>query len=200
MDSNEITKLIQAHNPTLGKKFYGCFPCDVLTYLQPGTFQIVNTVTTLSSSSSSTGLVVGHWLLIMRLENSVTPKSSSLSKKRQTNDHPTIVFYDSFGRTLRGPTFRLSVYKQLLRVFGTKCKICQYMPSKSFKQSNNSSLCGLYCIFFAHVIYNSRSTTASTFISGKFTNTFLYYATEEDVLRFGVDCFDTSFSRYILYV
>ena len=176
MDSIELSKLIRLHSPKLSSKFYGCFPFDKMVYLQPGTFQIVNTI---ASSSSSSKWVVGHWLLVIRL-----PKVNRDVKN-------VVMFYDSFGRPLCSKYFK-DINKRIVTVFGSQCSVQQYFPSNSFKQADKTTLCGLYCIFMAHVVFNTADTIGAMSI--------LFYATEEDVVRFCNACFGQSFPRKILFI
>lgn len=162
MDNFTLSNLV-SRSPNLKYRFIGCFSLDETRYLPSGTFQITN--------SQIFGEIGEHWLLIAR-----------------TTDSKSVIFYDSFGRDLA------SNFPRLHQILSTMYKnqnvsIKQFFPSHSLTQSNNTTLCGLYCIFLAHFIYNKKLNSG-----------FPMYATEEDILRFMSDNFDQAFPRSVHFL
>ena len=158
MDSNTLVKMI-AFCPDLKFIFHGVYPRDCLIRLPLKSFQIVNT--------DPLGTPGEHWLLLCRLTDG------------------SILFYDSFARNLA--TSFTAIYKRIRQIF-PKCTIRQLMPSHTFQQPDDSSFCGLYCIFMAQFIF-----------SGKL-GTFPPYATEEDLLRFMSSNFGKGYPRRLTYL
>ena len=83
-----------------------------------------------------------------------------------------VVFYDSFGRHF--PTYFPNIFQ---RVDAGDKQLVQLFPTASFVQHPDSYLCGIYCVFVAHHIYN-RSLAS-----------FPHFATEEDIINFWTNNF-----------
>ncbi len=150
MDTAQLHALI-SKSPNLKHRFLGCFPADTVPTLPSGTFQIINT--------ASLGERGEHWLLLLR-------------------GRGELVFYDSFARPIE--TSFPALFNRLCALYNNNVVLTQFYPTKSLIQSHNTSLCGLYCVFFAQFFYSKAGIMPLN-------------ATEQDILRFASDTFGGNF-------
>jgi hypothetical protein len=131
MDGALISELIYTHCPKLAHLFAGCFPCDTFPPLTRGEpqFQIVNT-----DPHDESGM---HWLLIGRRVGG------------------KLFYFDSLD-----PPKNMShacVRKRLCSFYGESSTntsiIIRPINIGLVAQSKNTTTCGLYCIYAAHMIY-----------------------------------------------
>ena len=153
VDNHQITVLVNK-DPLLKFKFLGCFARDNFPLPKDNQFLIVNTDVAESRGE--------HWLLI----------ASKASK---------ILLYDSFGRDFK--TFFPTIFIKL-KQHVTRCEkeLFQYIPNNVFQQPLESTDCGIYCIFMAHIFYSTKRSLHSS--NDLIVSNFPLYATEHDVLRF----------------
>lgn len=177
MDSIQLGDLVE-QSAILKYKFIGCCSVDNIPPLPPGNFfQLINT--------AESGRFGEHWLLLAR-------------RKRDS----IVIFYDSFGRTLIND-FPVIYSHVTTTYYGGNDRrrrgglsIKQFFPSKSLLQSNNTTLCGLYCLFLASCIYADYRSIGSDGVHCSLPA----YATEDDVLRFASESFGENFPRVVTFL
>jgi hypothetical protein len=132
MDGALISKLIYTHCPKLAHLFAGCFPCDSFPPIPAGErqFQIVNT-----DPHDREGR---HWLLIGRRVGGKLFYFDSLEPS-------TNIPYKCIANRLT------SLYGK--DVINAAATIINPINIGLVAQSENTSTCGLYCIYAAHVIF-----------------------------------------------
>jgi hypothetical protein len=201
MDCVQITRLI-SKSPILKNRFLGCFALDNVPYLRANQFQLINT--------DIAGDPGTHWLLLARFTDGTTvfydSFGRSLKNSFRTLFETVIVPYyyhdqpqkkkkkkniPSGHNHLRCYDFDLSYDCDDGDGVGL---VKQFFPSESFKQSGNTTLCGLYCIFLVHHLFSNDGGGAPQSTPPRVIN-----ANENTVLQFINSHFGENFPRIIKY-
>ena len=126
MDEDDINDLIQ-RCALLKHKFLGVFAANNFPQkLKPNSFLIVNAATAESFGT--------HWLLLCQKE-----------------EEDQLFFADPLGQSISSYK---DVYQRIISL-EENAKIYQLLKDQPI-QSKNSKLCGLFCIYIAHYIFNSQ--------------------------------------------
>ena len=165
MQCRDLQKLIGKRGK-LKSRFRGCFASDQFTVLPPGHFQLVNT-----DPANKEG---EHWLLVAR--------KAKLGP---------ILLYDTFGRPFK-TTFP-SIYRKICRYYPDN-EIWQYYPTITFTQKVGTSLCGIYCMYFASFLYHDVSVIHRSLL------THIEYANQNTVLRYACERLGVSLSEIVKYI
>ncbi len=178
MDNNVISTLIHQHCPKLSHLFVGCFSCNNFPIIKThGQFQIVNT-----DPVKKTGQ---HWILIGSYHDLVDG---------EMNKGPTVFYFDSLNTHTKEQygfidDVPYTCIKQRLKKFygntRTNFDVLRPYDFGVTPQDPETSTCGLYCIYMAHLIYLDVQTN---------------YVTEDDVLQFAHEHFDNKFVKQLLYL
>ena len=173
MDGLLISKLIYTHCPKIAHLFGGCFPCDTFPPLVDGypQFQIVNT-----DPHDESGM---HWVLIGRRAGDKLFYFDSLDPLK--NIPYTCVrnrLSSFYGKDLSNDSF-------LIRPINIGL----------VAQGPNTTTCGLYCIYAAHVIYLAGSDED---FRGRDNDA---WVDEDDILQFAHEHFGGhTFVKRVLYL
>ena len=126
MDEDDINDLIQ-RCALLKHKFLGVFAANNFPQkLKPNSFLVVNAATAESFGT--------HWLLLCQKE-----------------EEDQLFFADPLGQSISSYK---DVYQRIISL-EENAKIYQLLKDQPI-QSKNSKLCGLFCIYIAHYIFNSQ--------------------------------------------
>lgn len=164
MDNFKLSKLIK-RCPILKFKCNGIWPSNKFPKLQHrrpsgggggggGRFQIVNTLpSTKKSKIKDTDVPMGHWVLICTLNSDHGGGGGGKDN--------FIIFWDPLGQFLR--TNYLTIFNRIQQHYGGGGRRVASSPLRLVElrmplQNPSSNLCGLYCIYMAHMIFSSQSS------------------------------------------
>ena len=194
MNNNVISTLIYQHCPKLAPRFVGCFSCNNFPIItKPGQFQIVNT-----DPFEKEGQ---HWVLIgsrrTKFEGEITRvfyfdslntavTSSSALPSNDNKQTPTNRRY------IEEEVSYACIKHRLKNFYGTSgvAEAVNFAVIRPYDfgvtpQDPETSTCGLYCIYMAHIIYLEIQ---------------INYVTEDDILQFAHEHFDNKFVKQLLYL
>jgi len=205
MDSQLISSLIYDKCPKLSYRFMGCFPCNTFPPLnEPGQFQIVNTDP--DTAAGRHWVLIGHYRAHQLLPPPPPPRSRrrrpyAEEEEERVNKHKfkqSIFYFDSLDTTSTSTSHIKNIpyacVRDRLSSFyygrgggggGGNVEILKPINFGITPQNKQTSTCGLYCIYMAHIIYLDAETN---------------YVTEDGILQFAQEHFNKKFIKHFLYL